>query len=356
LSYQALLNRLQIQYPIFLAPMAGGPSTPELAAAVSNAGGLGAIGVEYLSVDQTREAIRRTRELTDKPIHVNLFVPASQSTGASDADAMLRILEPIHRDLGIAPPVSPLPSPSAFEERFAAVLEARPEVFSSTFGMLSPEHVKSLQVCGTFVIGTATTAHEGKLLEATGVDGIVAQGSEAGGHRGTFASSFESSMVPRLKLVREIVSQTGLPVIASGGLMTGSDISHALESGACAAQLGTAFLACPEAGTSKPYREALLSATTNTTVITRAFSGRPARGLANRFSELLAMHEEIILPFPLQNTLTRAMRKSAGEQNRAEFLSLWAGTGVAKARSMPASELVRVLVEEMNADLQNRKR
>jgi nitronate monooxygenase len=336
--------------------MAGGPSTPELAAAVSNAGGLGAMGVEYLSVDQTRDAIRRTRELTEKPIHVNLFVPPSQSGGALDAGPMLRILEPIHRDLGIAPPIAPSPSPNIFEERFAAVLDARPEVFSSTFGMLSPEHTKRLQACGTFVIGTATTAHEAKLLEANGVDGIVAQGAEAGGHRGTFAASFEISMVPTLELVREIVSHTHLPVIASGGLMTGSDVNRALESGAYAAQLGTAFLACPEAGTSTPYREAILKATKDTSVITRAFSGRPARGLANKFSELLAMQQEIILPFPQQNTLTRAMRKSAGEQNRAEFLSLWAGAGVAKARSLAASELVRVLVEEMNADAKGQKR
>jgi nitronate monooxygenase len=156
-------------------------------------------------------------------------------------------------------------------------------------------------------------------------------------------------MVPTIDLVRDIAQQSKLPVIASGGLMDGRDIKRALSAGASAVQLGTAFLASPEAGTSKPYREALLNARQDTTVITRAFSGRPARGLANRFSRALADKPDSILPFPLQNTLTRPMRKAAAEKGRSEYLSLWAGTGVTRIRALPAAEIVRLLVEQISA-------
>jgi nitronate monooxygenase len=206
-----------------------------------------------------------------------------------------------------------------------------------------------LKAAGIFVIGTATTVAEALQLEHSGVDAVVAQGAEAGGHRGTFAGPFESSMVPTLELVRGIAQQFKLPIIASGGLMDGIDIKRALDGGASAVQLGTAFLATPEASTSKPYRKALLNAREDTTVITRAFSGRPARGLADRFSHTLAEKPNAILPFPLQNSLTRPMRKAAVEKGTSEYLSLWAGTGVTRIRELPAAEIVRLLVAQMDA-------
>lgn len=198
-------------------------------------------------------------------------------------------------------------------------------------------------------MGTATTVQEGRLLQEAGVDAIIAQGAEAGAHRGTFADTFENSMVPTLDLVRGIVAAVPLPVIASGGLMDGRDIARALAAGAAAAQLGTAFLACPESGASAAYKRAILNAGEDTTVVTRAFSGRPARGMKNEFIERLAGKEDLILSYPMQNTLTRPMRTAAAQAGDAGYLSLWAGQGVARARALPADELVQRLVEEMNA-------
>ncbi len=346
---RTLLERLKIRHPILLAPLAGGPSTPELAAAVSNAGGLGALGLEYLTLEQMREQIRRTRELTRGPLNLNLFASVSrQAGGAGNLDAMLLKLEPIHRELGIAPPEAPMAGTDHFEAKLQVVLEAKPEVFSFTFGMIPAESMRKLKAAGILIVGTATTAEEAALLEKAGVDAVVAQGAEAGGHRGTFAGSFEKSMIPMLELVKQIAARSALPVIASGGIMNGAEIRRVLEAGAEAVQLGTIFLACPESGASRPYKDAILSADHDTTVITKAFSGRPARGLNNKFASELAKTPDEILPFPLQNTLTRPMRKAAGAAGKAEYLSLWAGTGVAEAKALPAGEIMAKLVNEMN--------
>jgi nitronate monooxygenase len=345
---QGLLKRLHIQQPIFLAPLAGGPSTPELAATVSNAGGLGAVGLEYLTLDQMRAEAQRARELTSGPLNLNLFAPVEGPGAYVDSSRMIQKLNLIHQELGIAPPQVPDESRDVFEEKLAIVLELHPEVFSFTFGMISQPAMLQLKQAGIFVIGTATTVEEAGLLEASGVDAIVAQGAEAGGHRGTFAAPFEKAMVPTIELVTHMVHACSVPVIASGGIMDGHDIKRALAAGAEAVQLGTAFLASPESGASKAYKQAILSADTDTTVITRAYSGRPARGLNNRFASDLAKSPHIILPFPLQNTLTRPMRKAAAAAENHEYLSLWAGTGVARAEALPAGELIAKLVRELN--------
>ena len=307
------------------------------------------MGLEYLTVEQMRYQIRRSRELSRGPLNLNLFAPVTrQAGGAGDVDAILRKLEPIHRELGIAPPEAPQPSTDDFETKLQVVLEAKPEVFSFTFGMIPVEAMGKLKTAGILVVGTATTAEEAALLEEAGVDAVVAQGAEAGGHRGTFAGLFEQSMIATVDLVKQITAEMKIPVIASGGIMNGAQIRHALECGAEAVQLGTAFLACPESGASRAYKDAVLRADRDTTVITRAFSGRPARGLNNKFASELAKTPEEILPFPLQNTLTRPMRKAAGAAGKAEYLSLWAGTGVAEAKALPAGEIMAKLVNEMN--------
>ncbi len=227
------------------------------------------------------------------------------------------------------------------------MLQERPAAFSFTFGILDADDMARLRQQGIAVIGTATTLREGRMLAEVGVDAIVAQGAEAGAHRGTFAGAFEVSMVPTLHLVEQL--RGGPPVIASGGLMDGVDIKVALDRGAAAAALGTAFLVTPEAGTSETHKRVLLAARKDTTVITRAFSGRPARGLYNGFIAALDGRAGRILPYPLQNALTRAMRTEAGKKEIVDYLSLWAGTGVARSRAMPAADLVRVLAEEMRA-------
>jgi nitronate monooxygenase len=333
------LRRLGIEHPIILAPMGGGPGTPELIAAVANAGGLGSFAAAYLSLDQIRSDFARVRALTKRPININLFAGGYHEGPFGDPKPILDILGRVHERLGIAPPQLPVLQKNPFEQQLDVVLDLKPEVFSFTFGNADTKRVRD---AGIFVIGTATTVEEARLLEPN-VDAIVAQGAEAGAHRGTFAKPFEESMVPTLDLVEQIVRDVKTPVIASGGLMDGRDIKAALDRGAVAVQLGTAFLACPESGAVPAYKHAVLNAKNDTTVITRAYSGRHARGIHNEFIDLVP--ESAILPFPVQNTLTRAMRGKGD----ARFFSLWAGTGVARARAMPAAQLMATLIEELRA-------
>jgi nitronate monooxygenase len=201
-----------------------------------------------------------------------------------------------------------------------------------------------------FLMGTATTVEEAVVLERAGVDAVVTQGSEAGGHRGTFVGEFEAAMVGTLALVPQVVDAVGVPVVASGGVMDGRGVAATLVLGAAGAQLGTAFLTCEEAGVPAVYKEAILAAREDATRVTRAFSGRPARGIANRFMTEVD-RVGAVLPFPLQNALTRPLRTAAAKQNRAEFLSLWAGQGLRLARRQKAGELVARLAAEAQAAL-----
>ena len=342
-----LLKRLGIEHPVILAPLGGGPSTPELVAAVSNAGGMGFLGAPYMTPAQIAEAIRQIRALTNKPFGVNLFAGGYESPVRVDAGPMLALLSGIHEDLGLPPPELPEWPPDPFAKQLEVVLDARPVAFSFTFGIPDADAMAQLRSRSIVVLGTATTVEEARMLVDARVDAVVAQGAEAGGHRGTFAGSFESGMIPTLQLVKATAQSVPAPVVASGGLMDGRDIRAALAAGAAAAQLGTAFLACPESGAAEAYKRAIRSAATDTTVVTRVFSGRPARGLLNVFIARLAGREGAILPYPLQNALTRPMRAAAARKGDPEFLSLWAGQGVARARALPAGELVRRLVEEM---------
>ena len=344
-----IMERLGISHPILQAPMAGGTTTPELVAAVSNAGALGSMGAAYLTPEQLTEAIQKIRALTDRPFNVNLFAGGYDAGPMADPGHMLAFLAQIHEVLGLPAPTLPTVPPDPFPEQLQAVLEARPPVFSFTFGIPDPRAMRSLKARGITILGTATTLWEASLLAEAGVDAIVAQGAEAGAHRGTFAGPFEEAMVPTMDLVEQIARFSPLPVIASGGLMDGHDIAAAMDRGASAAQLGTAFLSCPESGASSTHKEAVLAVGQDTTLITRGFSGRPARALMNTFLFKLATQQEIILPFPLQNRMTRPMRMAAAKLGNAGFLSLWAGQGVTRARSMPAATLVQCLVEEINA-------
>jgi nitronate monooxygenase len=332
----AFLSRLGIEHPILLAPMAGSGGTPELAAAVSNAGGQGAWGGAYANPDEIAAAIRRIRQLTSRPF----------SDRKVDPQPMLDIMRQAHARLGLPPPVLPPVPANPFDEQFAVVLEERPPVFSFTFGMPSSEQIAMLKKRGIAVSGTATTVDEARRLAQAGVDAIVAQGAKAGAHRGSFAAPFEDSMIPVATLVRDICASVALPVIASGGIMDGRDVAAAMKLGAAAVQLGTAFLPCPESGAHAVYKRALLEAKRDATVITRACSGRPARGIANTFIAMVAGNEQAILPFRQQNDLTRPMRNAAGRLGDAGYISLWAGQGVARSRVMPAAELVRTLVDE----------
>ncbi len=348
----SFLRRLGVDNPIVLAPLGGGPCTPELVAAVANAGGLATLAAAYLTPEQITADMRRIRALTGKPIAVNLFAGGYNLPDRLPESApMLSLLSEIHAELGLPAPSLPENVTDPFPKQFEAVIAARPAAFSFIFGIPSREDMDRLKQLGILIIGTATTVEEARLLEQAGADAVIAQGAEAGAHRGTFARSWQESMVPTFQLVRDVRAAIKLPVIATGGIMDGEDIAAALAAGASAAQLGTAFLASPETAIPDAYRQALLNARSDTTVITRAFSGRPARGLVNDFIRRLKGKEDAILPYPIQNALTRAMRTAAGKQGRADFLSLWAGTGVTRIRPMPAGDLVRLLVREMNEAL-----
>lgn len=338
---------LGIEHPIIQAPMAGS-TTPELVAAVSNAGGLGSIGMWMMTPDQIIETIARIRTLTDRPFNVNLFAGGWESREV-DPRTTLEVLRRVHEDLGLPAPEVPEPVEIPFQAQVKAVIEARPPVFSFTFGMPDAGSIARMKDAGITVVGTATTVTEAQLLVEAGVDAVVAQGSEAGGHRGTFAGPIEDAMIGTMALVPQVVDAVDVPVIAAGGIMDGRGIVAALALGASAAQMGTAFLVCDEASVPTVHRAALRQSPGEKVTITRAFSGRQARGIVNEFIEVWRGREDETLPFPLQNVATRAMRAAANSNEDGRFLALWAGQGAALAReTMPAAELMRQLVREID--------
>ncbi len=340
-----LTRRLGLDHPIIQAPLAGGGDTPELVAAVCNAGGLGFIGAAYLSPPQIAESAGAVRAGTRRPFGINLFAPQPQPSAPEGAGSALRHVAPFYMELDLPPPAPPVPVPDAFDSQLAAALDSGASVFSFTFGTVPPEAIAAIKDRGMVLLQTATTIEEAVALEGAGADAIVVQGSEAGGHRGTFATDFDQGLVGTIALVPQAVDALSVPVIASGGIMDGRGIAAALALGADAVQMGTAFLTCEEAGIPEAYKAAILSAGAHETRLTRAFSGRPARGIINRFmTETDAAGA--ILPFPMQNALTRPLRTAAGQQGRAEFLSLWAGQGVGLARRQPAAELVARLARQ----------
>lgn len=336
---------LGIEHAIIQAPMAGA-TTPELVAAVSNAGGLGMLPGAYLTPERIAADIAKVRRLTDRPFGVNLFAGGDEPSEGVDAGPMLAILGRAHEELGLPEPAMPEVAPVPFADALEVVLGAGVPVFSFTFGIPSPDAMAALKERGCVVLGTATTVDEARQLAEAGVDAVVAQGSEAGAHRGTFAVPFEAAMVGTMALVPQVVDAVDLPVVASGGIMDGRGIVAAEALGASGVQLGTAFLTCRESGIHDAYKALIRAARDDATSLTRAFSGRPARGIVNAFMEEVEAQPDAILPFPLQNHATRPMRNAAGVRGDTRYLSLWAGQGARLAREMTAAELVATLVRE----------
>jgi nitronate monooxygenase len=348
--HTAITRRFGLRHPIIQAPLAGGGDTPALVAAVAEAGALGFIGAAYLTPAQIAEAARAVRGLTGRPFGISLFAPLPPPTVPAAADRALARVAPYFAELGLPSPGAPAEAGDTFADQLGAALESGAAAFSFTFGVLPTAAVDAVKARGMFLLGTATTVEEAVTLERAGVDAVVAQGSEAGGHRGTFAAAFEAGLVGTIALVPQIADAVRLPVVASGGIMDGRGIAAALALGAGAVQMGTAFLTCDEAGIPEAYKQAIVTTREDGTRLTRAFSGRPARGIVNRFmTEVECGADEAILPFPLQNTLTRPLRAAAARQGRAEFLSLWAGQGVRMARRQPAADLIARLAQETAA-------
>jgi nitronate monooxygenase len=332
----SLLARLGLDHPIVQAPMAGGTTTADLVIAVAEAGALGSFGAAYQTPDDIRRDVGVTRQRTSRAFAVNLFLDQGRAATPDEIARANAALLPEREALGLGPP-------PALELQIAALMDLAPPVFSSTFGAPEASLVRDAKARGMVVIGTATSPEEVAILDDRDVDAIVLQGAEAGGHRGTFAHDMSKGLFGVLALLSLARRETKRPLIAAGGLMTPEDVVAVLAGGAEAAQCGTAFLLAEEAGTHPTARAALASPRARTTVLTRAFSGRLARGLDTPMMRRFAALDAEIAPYPVQNALTGDLRKAAAAANDPDRMAIWAGTGAALARPLPARAIVEAL-------------
>lgn len=330
--------------PIIAAPMAGGVSTPALVAAAASAGGFGYLAAGYLTAPALAERIEATRELTGAPFGVNLFVPEPVDPSPA-LDDYREELAPEAQRLGVVLPQADWTDTDHWADKLDLLLAKPVPVVSFTFGLPSEDEVAALHRADTALVATVTTIEEARDALGLGMDALCVQGPDAGGHRATHSMTAEPGQTSLDELVREIVGFTSVPVFAAGGVATRERVAELLGMGAAAVQVGTALLRTPEAGTSGAYRDALarhaVKSDRRDTLLTRAFSGRPARGLRNRF---IAAHDAAAPPlYPQVNQLTGPLRRAAAAAGDAESLSLWAGTGYPLATEEPAAEVIRGL-------------
>jgi nitronate monooxygenase len=342
-----VLDRLAV--PIVLAPLAGGPSTPELTAAVSNAGGFGFLAAGYLTAPALAERLERTRTLTDAPIGVNLFVPGPPAPPQAVDDYAARLADDA-RQAGVE-----LGAARFDDDDWAAKLEllitTLVPVVSFTFGCPEPEVIGRLQGAGSEVWVTVTGPGEARQAVDAGTDALVVQGAEAGGHRASFRddpAEDATGGIGLLSLLQLVGAEADLPLVATGGIATGAAIAAVLAAGAAAAQLGTAFLGCPEAGTAAVHRQALAGSAP--TAMTRAFTGRLARGIRNRFLDRHIAAAPVA--YPELHHLTAPLRQAGRAAGDPGLVNLWAGQTYELGRQLPAGRLVRALAEEVRAALQ----
>ncbi|WP_067737034.1 NAD(P)H-dependent flavin oxidoreductase [Novosphingobium naphthalenivorans] len=342
--------RLALSVPLIQAPMAG-TSTPVLAAAVSNAGALGSIAVGTLTPDAARRDIAALRAATGRPFNVNLFVHEPCTPDPQREAAWLEALRPVFAAFEAQPPgelETIYPTLIGNREMLAALVDAAPPVVSFHFGLPEREAMAALKAAGCLLLATATSLAEAHLARDAGIDAVVAQGWEAGGHRGLFDPSAPDGKLGTLALTRLLAAHSGLPVIAAGGIMDGQGIRAALDLGAVAAQLGTAFIACPESSADEAYRAALASEAAWHTTMTEAISGRPARCLANRFTAFAATPGlPPVAPYPRAYHAGKALNAAARTQGETGFGAQWAGQGAPLSRPLPAAELVALLAGEL---------
>lgn len=347
-TQNALLARVGIEHPIVQAPMAG-VSTPALAGAVSNSGGLGSLGLGSSNVEQSREMIRATKALTRLPFNVNLFCHRRVTADAAREAAWIEYLAPSFAEFGAKPPAVLKEIYETFignDAMLAMLLDERPAVVSFHFGLPATDWIDSLHAAGIVTVACATNPSEANVCERAGVDAIVAQGVEAGGHRGLFEPERGDDGIGTFALVRMLTRQSKLPIIAAGGIMDGQGIAAAMKLGAAGVQLGTAFVLCPESSANAAYRSQMKSERAHHTRITAAISGRPARGLPNRMYETQEHGAPPLPDYPITYDAAKALHAAASAKGNHEFAAYWAGQGAPLARELPAATLMSRLIEE----------
>jgi nitronate monooxygenase len=344
-----MIDLTQLALPVIQAPMAGGITTPQLVAAVANHGGIGSFGFAYSTPEKIHTDLLAAQSLTSGPINANFFVfsPVCLPNDQIKANAMQALYSlSVEGVQSLTIPVEPF-YPSLFEQ-LEPIWRARPAILSFHFGLPPEGVITKAHALGISVGISATSIAEALAIENAHADFIIAQGIEAGGHRGQFDLQAKDEALSTLELTTQLAKHCRIPIVAAGGIMNGAHIQNALAKGAQAVQMGTAFLCCDESGTPPSYRHYLLHKQDRPTTLTKAFSGRLARGLENTF--IRVMQDKPTLPFPIQNTLTGPLRQWAVAQNDAEYQSLWAGTAYAQVRSMSTKDVMQQLRNEIEAE------
>jgi nitronate monooxygenase len=342
-----LIARLGLQYPIIQAPMAG-TSTPAMAAAVSNVGALGSLGLGSVDAVKGRAMIEATTGLTNRAFNVNLFCHRPPVPDAARDARWIETLRPEFKKYGAEPPASLREIYQSFvtdQAMLQMLLETRPKVVSFHFGLPPAAAIKTLKDAGLILFASATNLSEARAIQDAGMDAVVAQGNEAGGHRGMFDPDAPDTQLSMSVLTELLAENLSIPVIAAGGIMNGAGIAAALRLGAAAAQLGTAFIGCPESDADQGYRAALKSDAANHTLMTKAISGRPARCLPNRFTTIDSTG---VAAYPMAYDAGKALNAAAKAKGEYGYGAQWAGQGAPLARFMSAAELIATLVREMN--------
>lgn len=340
------MQRLGVSIPLLLAPMAG-VADAGLAIAVALAGGLGAIPAALLSPKQLRAEVARFRAAIDAPLNLNFFAHRTQEPTAEAIERWRAALAPLHAELGLQVPKQAVAGRQPFDAHTAELVEAlRPEVVSFHFGLPEQALLERVKASGALVLSSATTVREARWLAERGVDAIVAQGWEAGGHRGLFLENDIDGQVGTMALVPQVVDAVKVPVIAAGGIADGRGLAASLLLGACAAQVGTAFLRSPEALTSAAHRAALATANDESTRLSNLFTGRPARGLRNRLMRELGPISVLAPAFPYAGSLLAALRDSSVQAGNGDFLGMWAGQSAALAREESATAIASRIASE----------
>ncbi|BFM14776.1 nitronate monooxygenase [Maricurvus nonylphenolicus] len=345
-------ERLNIQYPIIQGPFGGGLSTLELLTIVSNSGGMGSYGAHILAPDDIIALVAAARQRTDKAFNINLWVSDHDAHGLdldpASFERYLKLFKPFYDQLGVEYPDYPQNISQRFEEQVEAVIEAAPPVLSFVFGIPDKKVLQACKQRDIITMGAATTFDEARAITEAGIDIVLATGFEAGGHRVAFLKPAEQSLVGTYTLVRQIDHSLDVPLIAAGGIADARGIAAIQTAGAHAVQMGTAFLACRESGTSDEHKQVLFSDKAHNTVLSRNYTGRLARFIPDEFIEAIDKTEGLPLPFPLHSFFVAPIKAAAKAAGNAGFSSHYAGQGAPLLKHRDADALMSALVEELD--------